>query len=108
MKYLLDTNVMSEAGKKSPSPKVLNWLLQHEAAALVPAIALAERYQGAEAAPEREQRLISMSVQVEPIIGTGLQPGVACQKRDLAASADWPHRNKPLKRLSPADAPSPG
>ena len=55
MRFLLDTNIISEAGKKNPNPKVLNWLLSHEAASAVPSIALAERYQGAHSAP-REQR----------------------------------------------------
>ena len=47
MRFLLDTNIISEAGKPHPHPKVLNWLLAHEAACGIPSVALAERYQGA-------------------------------------------------------------
>jgi predicted nucleic acid-binding protein len=56
MRFLLDTNIISEAGKKHPDPKVLNWLLAHEAASAVPSVALAERYKGAHQAP-KEQRV---------------------------------------------------
>jgi toxin FitB len=60
MRFLLDTNVISEVAKPRPSPKVLNWLLQHEANSGVPAIAIAERYQGAnEAEPERRMKLLA-------------------------------------------------
>ncbi|MBU6399247.1 MAG: PIN domain-containing protein [Verrucomicrobia bacterium] len=60
MRFLLDTNVLSEAGKKRPHPKVLNWLQAHESASAVPAVALAERYQGAHNAPkEKRARLLA-------------------------------------------------
>ena len=59
MKFLLDTNVISEAGKPRPHTNVLNWLLAHEAACAVPSIAVAERYQGAHAAePRRRAKLL--------------------------------------------------
>jgi predicted nucleic acid-binding protein len=47
MRFLLDTNVISEIGKPRPNSRVLTWLLEHEAASGVPSVALAERYQGA-------------------------------------------------------------
>lgn len=56
MRFLLDTNILGEAGKKNPHPKVLNWLLAHEAASAVPSVVLAECYQGAHDAP-REKRV---------------------------------------------------
>ncbi len=60
MRFLLDTNVISEAGKPRPNSKVLNWLLAHEAACAVPTIAVAERYQGAQATePRRRARLMA-------------------------------------------------
>jgi predicted nucleic acid-binding protein len=60
MKFLLDTNILSEAGKPRPHPKVLNWLMQHEAASVVPSIAVAERYEGAFSAPaEKRQKLLA-------------------------------------------------
>ena len=37
-------------------------------------------------------------------ISTGLKPGVASRHRYRAASAAWPRRNKPLKRLWPPHA----
>lgn len=60
MRFLLDTNVLSEAGKKHPHPKVLHWLLAHESASGVPSVALAERYHGAQnAAKEQRVRLLA-------------------------------------------------
>ena len=49
-----------------------------------------------------------MSVQVEPAISPGLQPGVTNQNRGLAASAALLHEGKPLKQLLPSDVPSTG
>ena len=59
MKYLLDTNIVSELCKKRPSGKVLNFLMANEPLCAIPAIVLAERYQGARLAPPelREQML---------------------------------------------------
>jgi len=56
LRFLLDANVLSEAGKKHPHSKVLNWLLVHEPDSGVPSVALAERYQGAHNASQ-EQRI---------------------------------------------------
>jgi predicted nucleic acid-binding protein len=51
MRYLLDTNVVSEVSKKRPSGKVLNFIQANESQCVVPAIVLAERYHGANTAP---------------------------------------------------------
>jgi predicted nucleic acid-binding protein len=51
MRYLLDTNVVSEVSKKRPSGKVLNFIQANETQCVVPAIVVAERYHGAHAAP---------------------------------------------------------
>lgn len=56
MRFLLDTNILDEVGKPRPEPRVLNWLLAHEAASGVPSVALAERYQGAQGAPSTIRR----------------------------------------------------
>ena len=56
MRFLLDTNVISEVGKPRPNSRVLNWLLEHEAASGVPSVALAERYQGAYAVASATRR----------------------------------------------------
>lgn len=55
MRFLLDTNILSEVGKKHPDRKVLSWLLAHESASGVPSVALAERYYGAHIAPEEKR-----------------------------------------------------
>jgi toxin FitB len=56
LRFLLDTNIISEAAKPRPDARVMNWLLAHEAASGVPSVAIAERYKGAHAAP-REKRI---------------------------------------------------
>ena len=56
MRFLLDTNVITEIAKPRPNARVLNWLLAHELASGIPSVALAERYQGAHHAP-KEQRV---------------------------------------------------
>lgn len=60
MRYLLDTNVISEASKPRPSGKVLNFLLANEATCAVPSIVIAERYHGAyQASLSRRKSLVS-------------------------------------------------
>ena len=56
MRFLLDTNVISEIAKPRPNARMLNWLLAHEMASVIPSVAVAERYQGAHNAP-KEQRV---------------------------------------------------
>jgi toxin FitB len=59
MRYLLDTNVVSEVSKKRPSSKVLNFIQANESQCVVPAIVVAERYHGANnAPPERRAALL--------------------------------------------------
>jgi len=55
MRFLLDTCIISEAAKKNPNPKVLNWLMQHEANSAIPSLAIAERSQGIAWLPAHEQ-----------------------------------------------------
>ena len=55
MKFLLDTNVISEADKDAPSAKVMTWLTQNIAACGVPVVALAERWRGALSAPGKKR-----------------------------------------------------
>jgi predicted nucleic acid-binding protein len=42
MNYLVDANVLSEATRPRPTPKVLQWLTSHESDLLIDAIILAE------------------------------------------------------------------
>lgn len=60
MRFLLDTNVITEVAKPRPNARVLNWLLAHEVASGIPSVAVAERYQGAHNAPkEHRVRLLA-------------------------------------------------
>ena len=59
MRYLLDTNVVSEVAKRRPSGKVLNFIQANEPQCVVPAIVVAERYQGAHtASPDQRAALL--------------------------------------------------
>jgi toxin FitB len=58
MRFLLDTNIISESGKKKPHNKVMTWLLQHEAASFIPSVALAECYEGAHSAPKEKRAVL--------------------------------------------------
>jgi predicted nucleic acid-binding protein len=51
MRYLLDTNIVSEVSKKRPSTKVLNFVQANENQCMIPAVVVAERYHGANTAP---------------------------------------------------------
>ena len=68
MRFLLDTNVVSEAAKPRPNAKCLNWLQAHSAASGYPSLALAERYQGAFALaePERQAMLANLAALRRP------------------------------------------
>ena len=57
MRFLLDTNILSESGKPRPDARVLNWLQAHESASGVPSVVLAERYQGAHGASSTTRRI---------------------------------------------------
>ncbi len=61
MRFLLDTNVVSEVSKRRPFSKVLNFLQTNEAVCVVPSIVLAERYQGARTAPvEKRDEMLAI------------------------------------------------
>ena len=62
MRYLLDTNVVSEISKKRPSTKVLNFLLANEPVCAVPAIVLGERYHGAHLCPPGQRESLLRAV----------------------------------------------
>lgn len=63
MRFLLDTNIITESGKKRPNSKVMTWLLQHEAASAVPSVALAECYEGAYGAPADQRSALLKRVE---------------------------------------------
>jgi predicted nucleic acid-binding protein len=62
MRYLLDTNVVSEVSKKRPSGKVLNFLQANESQCAIPSVVLAERYHGANTCPPDQRTSLLKSV----------------------------------------------
>lgn len=56
MRYLVDSNVLSEPTRPSPDPRVVEWLREHEGALVVDAIVLAELYAGILALPAGRRR----------------------------------------------------
>jgi len=62
MRYLLDTNVVSEVSKKRPFGKVLNFLQANEPQCAIPSIVIAERYAGACAAPPDQRSALLKAV----------------------------------------------
>jgi predicted nucleic acid-binding protein len=56
MKYLLDSNIVSEASKPRPDPLVIAWLDAHELDCAVSTITLAELRYGIERLPEGKRR----------------------------------------------------
>jgi predicted nucleic acid-binding protein len=62
MRYLLDTNIVSEVSKKRPSGKVLNFIQANETQCVVPAIVVAEHFHGAHAAPPDQRTAMLKAV----------------------------------------------
>lgn len=56
MKYLLDSNVLSEPTKPKPDPAVIAWLDANESECAVSSISLAELRYGIERLPEGKRR----------------------------------------------------
>jgi len=56
MRYLLDSNVVSEPAKAKPDPSVIAWLDAHERECAVSTITLAELRYGIERMPEGKRR----------------------------------------------------
>jgi predicted nucleic acid-binding protein len=82
-RFLLDTNVISEAGRSRGSAKVKTWLMQHEAASAIPSIVIAERAQGAFLNRERREALLKqLSADVA-------EAGDAIVPFDTAAALAW-------------------
>jgi hypothetical protein len=101
VRFLLDTNVISEAGKSRPHPKVLNWLLAHYGACAIPSIAVAERYQGAfgAATPRREKLLAEIQAFVD-------EAGDHLLSFDVAAAKAWgEYVSSPTLKKNPKSYP---
>lgn len=56
MRYLLDTNALSEGRKLRPDPGLAAWLLQHEAASAVSELTIGEFTKGVHLAPSAAMR----------------------------------------------------
>ena len=101
LRFLLDTNILSEAGKKQPHSKVLNWLLMHEPDSGVPSVALGERYQGAHNAP-REQR-IRLLAELDALVHEAPQRIIPF---DTEAAKVWgEYISRPALKLKPRSYP---
>lgn len=55
MRFILDTNLLSEPSKKSPDERVVTWLRENRAESAVAAITLAELRYGIERLPESKR-----------------------------------------------------
>ena len=56
MSYLVDTNVFSESAKRSPDPKVIAWLREHESSLYLSTITVGELRRGIELLPEGKRK----------------------------------------------------
>ncbi len=56
MRFLLDTNVVSEPAKPAPSAKLLRWLARHDAGAAVSVLTLGEIVKGIQLMPAGKRR----------------------------------------------------
>ena len=84
MRFLLDTNVVSELQKPAPSPKVLTWLTQNFTACAIPSVVMAEMWQGVRSAPSA--RRVALEAALESFEA---QSGDAILAFDGAAARVW-------------------
>lgn len=56
MKYVADTNVVSELMKRDPSPHVVDWLMDHEGQVYLTAITVKELYFGMLRLPDSKRK----------------------------------------------------
>jgi predicted nucleic acid-binding protein len=92
MKYLVDTNVLSEATRRAPDTAVVQWLEDHEPELVVSAIVLAELGVGVEALPVGRQRS-RLAEWFEVLVGT-----IECLPWDAAAGREWARLVVELRR----------
>ncbi len=84
MKYLLDTNVISEIWKPNPDPKVTNWLRENMTDSQIAAPAVAEIADGAEAAQGR--RRVDLLANLDELLQ---EHGDSVAPFDTAAAIEW-------------------
>lgn len=56
MKYVLDTNIVSEGTKPAPDPRCVKWLLAHTSECCITTITLSELRYGVERLPDGKKR----------------------------------------------------
>ncbi|MBX7210596.1 MAG: type II toxin-antitoxin system VapC family toxin [Verrucomicrobiaceae bacterium] len=56
MRYLIDTNILSEGMKPAPDPRVLAWLDDHQDECAISALTLAELADGVESLPDGKRK----------------------------------------------------
>jgi predicted nucleic acid-binding protein len=101
LRFLLDTNIITEVAKPRPNARVLNWLMAHEVASGIPSVAVAERYQGAYTAPA-EQR-VRLLAEVDLFIR---EFGETVVPFDAEAARVWgEYVSRPALKLKPRSYP---
>lgn len=56
MRYLIDTNIISEVMKPSPDPRVMAWIDEHQDECALSALTLAELAGGVESLPQEKRK----------------------------------------------------
>jgi hypothetical protein len=102
MKWLLDTNVLSEPRRKNPSPEVANWIRRLPIDAIFSStINIAELRYGALIAPDHRRRLditLWIDTRVRPMLGErllGVDEEVLVRWRALARDLDVARKPAP-------------
>lgn len=67
MKFLVDTNILSEPTKPLPNPNVEKWIADHEADFYTSSLVIAELLNGLEKLPDGERKR-RLSLQIEKLI----------------------------------------
>jgi predicted nucleic acid-binding protein len=83
MKFLVDTNVLSEATRPTPDPKVVEWLLANEADLAVDPVVLGEIRYGIDRMPPGRRRK-----QFERWFAEGIE-NLVCLPIDAATGIRW-------------------
>ena len=61
MSYLVATNVLSEAAKRSPEPRVVAWLREHETELYISTVTVGEIRRGIERLPDGKRKTVLRS-----------------------------------------------
>src|SRR5688500_13738690 len=83
MKYLVDTNVLSETSRSTPQTSVLEWLRQHEADLLIYPVVLAEIWSGIALLPSGKRK-VNLEYWFNQFVAN-----IECIKIDAATGLLW-------------------